>query len=203
MAKNDRVLDLFSFSPANSRALQVADNVFNIANASDPTKQVSFSAAGVTTATERVITLPDYNVTLGTVPFRRPVLVGASVLNLTEAQSGSVIACGAAEDFVLPTLTATNLGLTYEFIVTATASSLTITAATAQILHGGVRINSTTLNEQDSFSANGSSHLVVTMNGTTQGGIVGSHIVFFGASTTQWLVSGDLIGSGTIVTVFS
>jgi hypothetical protein len=117
--------------------------------------------------------------------------------------SGKVIRCGAAEDYVLPTIVAGNIGMHFKWIVTTTATTFTITAATAQLLHGGVRINSTTVNEQDSFAADGTDDLVFSMNGTTQGGIIGSWVEMYAYSTTAWLVIGELTGSGTIITPFS
>jgi hypothetical protein len=41
------------------------------------------------------------------------------------------------------------------------------------------------------------------MNGTTQGGIIGSWVELYAASTTAWLVTGNLLASGTMVTPFS
>jgi hypothetical protein len=138
---------------------------------------------------------------------RRRTLTGASVLTLTADMSGALIDCGAAEDFVLPALTALNSGehgIWYDFVVTTTATSLTITAGAADILHGGVMIMSTTVGaENDAFASAGSTELVFTMNGTTQGGIIGSTCRFQAASATKWIVTGQLIGSGTLVTPFS
>lgn len=135
---------------------------------------------------------------------RRTTQTGASVLTLTEAMSGSLIECGAAEDFILPTIVAGNIGIWYEFIVTVTATSLTVTAAAAQLLHGGVRIMSTGAGvENDAFAADGTDDLIMTMNGTTQGGIIGSTFKFTARSTTKWLVTGELTGSGTIISPFT
>jgi hypothetical protein len=171
----------------------------------DTSKVITFDASALTTATERIVSFPDRALTLGSsVNARVPVLTGASVLTLTEAHSGQLIACGAAEDFVLPTITSSNLGLRYEFVVKTTATSLTVTAAAAQLLHGGVSIMSTSAGaENDAFSADGTDDLIFTMNGTTQGGIIGSHVIFWAQSTTAWIVTGNLIGSGTLVTPFS
>jgi hypothetical protein len=151
--------------------------------------------------------------TLGAITQAAPVLVtptvrttpltGASVLALTDAMSGQVIDCGAAEDFVLPTITSANLGVNYKFIVTTTATSLTITAAALQLLHGGVGMDSTTAGDGEAFSADGTDDLVITMNGTTQGGIIGSWVELYAKTTTKWLVIGNLLGSGTMVTPFS
>jgi hypothetical protein len=174
----------------------LADDL-KIVDPTDVTKVLQFDVSGLATGTTLTRTAGT------TAGVKTTVLEGASSLTLTEAMSGSLIACGAAEDFVLPTLTASNLGLVYEFVVITTATSLTVTAATAQLLRGGVSISSTTVNEGDAFSADGTDDLIFTMNGTTQGGIIGSWVKFWGRSTTSWVVTGNLIGSGTIVTPFS
>ena len=135
---------------------------------------------------------------------RRPVIAGASNLTLGIEDSGSIIEVAATEAYVLPALTAANLGLCYEFVVTTTVSAVTITAGTADLLHGGVTIMSTGAGvENDAFSADGTDDLIFTMNGTTKGGIIGSTVRFIAASATKWIVTGNLIGSGTLVTPFS
>lgn len=184
---------------------EVEDDDFFIVDGTDNTKRLIFSVGGLTTATDRTLTVPDRSFTLGggagTI---QPYLLGSANLTLTEAMSGSVIECGAAEDFTLPALVAADIGTTYEFVVTTTATSLTITAATGDLLLGGVSIMSTSAGlENDAFSADGTDDLILTMNGTTQGGIVGSWVRFTAASATSWLVRGGLIGSGTLVTPFS
>lgn len=53
-------------SIANTNTLTIKDGSFTIQNTSDTTKQVVFSAAGVTTGTTRTITLPNATSTLAT-----------------------------------------------------------------------------------------------------------------------------------------
>jgi hypothetical protein len=48
-------------------ATSALDGTFRIDNTADPTKKIAFSAAGITTATTRTITMPDANVDLGNV----------------------------------------------------------------------------------------------------------------------------------------
>ena len=47
---------------------------------------------------------------------------------------------------------------------------------------------------------NGTTHLTITMNGSTTGGLIGTVIDFEGISATQWLVNGLVVGSGTLAT---
>jgi hypothetical protein len=154
---------------------------------------------GAVTGVSQVLTTP----TITDATQRVSVLVGASSLTMDATMSGKVIRCGAAEDFVLPTITSGNLGMHFKFIVTTTATSLTITAAALQLLQGGVGMDSTTAGDGEAFSADGTDDLIITMNGTTQGGIIGSWVELYAASTTAWLVTGNLLASGTMVTPFS
>ncbi len=139
---------------------------------------------------------------------RQRVLSGESSLGLTADMSGALIECDdATQAFVLPALTSANTGeagLVYEFVVTTTVTTTTITAAAGDILNGGVTIMSTSAGaENDAFSADGVDDLIITMNGTTKGGIIGSYLKLWAAGATKWIVTGNLIGSGTLVTPFS
>jgi len=49
---------------ATGSATDVADDTFRIQNATDNTKEIAFSAAGITTGTTRTITAPDSDITL-------------------------------------------------------------------------------------------------------------------------------------------
>lgn len=213
MANQDRVGRLFQQISGNQKSYKVLDDRLFFVDPADETKRVRIDAGSVATATERVLTVPDYDVTLGPVGGRRSVLSAdaldaAAVVTLTNAQSGAVIDLDMATVTVnLPALTSTNSGANgvfYTFVVTATATAQIIAAQSGDIVHGGVTIMSTAVGaENDAFSSNGSSNLVVTMNGTTKGGIIGSILHYFAESATKWVMHGNLIGSGTIVTPFS
>lgn len=190
------------------------DDQLYFVDPADTTKRVRIDAGNVTTATDRVMSVPDFDFTLGNgVGGRRAVLSAdaldvTAVVTLTTAQSGAVIDLDLATVTVnLPALTAANSGtngIFYTFITTTTAVAQLIVAGTADILHGGVVCMSTAAGvENDAFSANGTSHLTITMNGTTQGGIIGSRWDVWAESAIKWVVVGSTIGSGTIVTPFS
>ena len=55
----------------------------------------------------------------------------------------------------------------------------------------------------ETFAANASSNDVMTMNGTTTGGIVGSWVECTAIGSAAYFVRGSLIGSGTIATPFA
>lgn len=187
--------------------LAPADDQFIICDPAAPTKCARFDAAGVTAGQTRVFSFADVD-SGGATGARKNVVLGSTVLTLTDALSGSTVVMDAgAQAYVLPALTASNSGangIYFDFETQTTASAVTITAGAGDILHGGVSIMSTGAGvENDAFSANGTSDLVITMNGTTKGGIIGSRLRLEAWSATAWLVSGNLIGSGTLVTPFS
>jgi hypothetical protein len=205
VANQDRVGRLFQQVSGNQKAYQVLDDRLVFVDPADTTKRVRLDAGGITTATTRVITAPDYDFSLGGAGTRQSVLLGSGNLTLTAAMSGAVIEAAAAEDYTLPALSTAEAGVNFEFVVITTATSLTITAATGDLLVGGVSVMSTSAGaENDAFSADGTDDLIFTMNGTTQGGIIGSWVKFTAGTTgLRWLVRGGLIGSGTLVTPFS
>ena len=208
VAKIHRIEDTFLRDGAG-----VPDETFYLADDADNTKKIQWELSGLTTATTRTITVPDADITLGAIGGRRAVLSAdaldvTAVVTLTDAQSGAVIDLDMATVTVnLPALTASNSGANgvfYTFVVSATATAQIITAQAADIMHGGVTVMSTAVGaENDAFSSNGSSNIVFTMNGTTKGGIIGSIVHVWAVSATKWLIHGNLIGSGTIVTPFS
>lgn len=189
------------FNQANSsQSLDAYDNTFKIVDRTDPTKQVEFDVSSLTTNTRRTITLPDYDVNFA----RRNILSGEASLVLTPAMSGSLILIDdATQAFVLPALTATEVGIVYEFCSTVAATTTTITAGAADLLVGGLAIVTASVPAADHFQPDGSDDLVITMNGTTQGGMVGSRLRLEAISATRWLVSGTLLGTSTVITPFS
>jgi hypothetical protein len=52
-------------------------------------------------------------------------------------------------------------------------------------------------------SPDGTDDLIITMNGTTTGGLVPSRLSIYGVSATNWLVAGELYHSGDVATPFS
>lgn len=214
MARQDRLGRILRQRNDNENAVEVLDgytlepqhDTFRIVDTTDVTKKLAFDASGLTTATTRTLTIPDRSLTLGGGSgTRQTAIAGASNLTLTAALSGSlVLVDGASQAYTLPALDGTTNGVFFDFVVTATSTAVTITAGAGDLLTGGVSIMSTTAGaENDAFSADGVDDLIFTMNGTTKGGIIGSHVRFVAFSATQWVVEGDLIGSGIVVTPFS
>lgn len=133
------------------------------------------------------------------------VVAAGSSVTLTADQSGATVLLDTASGsaVTLPTPVA---GMTFDFVVSTTVSSNThsiTSAATTELHGGGVSIHSSTAGNSDHFQPDGSDDDALSMNGTTTGGIAGSVVTFTAESSTSWIVSGTLLGSGTLATPFA
>lgn len=107
--------------------------------------------------------------------------------------------------------TLNNQGTTYTFFVQTAATALVIQSNTAaNLMYGSVYIgiNNTALSASTNigsiFVPNGSSNYILTMNGTTKGGLAGSLIRATVVSANTYLIQGTLIATdSTLVTPFS
>ncbi len=165
----------------------------------------TLAVAGAVTLSSTLAVTGNIDASAATLKHKRNVLASSGNTTMTAAMSGSVMLIdGATTAYALPAITAADVGMEFWFVTTATSSAATITAGAADILTGGVMCMSTGAGiENDAFSANGSSDLVITMNGTTKGGIIGSTWHIIALSATSWYCDGTTIGSGTLVTPFS
>jgi hypothetical protein len=134
---------------------------------------------------------------------------GATV-TLTAAQSGSTVVFDRAAGIVF-TLPAPEVGLLYKFFVSTTITSNAakiITSAASVYILGNVLTNTVgaTPSANDgpkTFAGNGSTHIAISMSGTTTGGIIGTWLECECISSTLWAVRGVVCASGTIATPFS
>ena len=100
--------------------------------------------------------------------------------------------------------TSNNMGTSFTFVVETAATTWKIITAASQYLVGSALIIDTdTTDTVNGFAANGTSIRSINLNGTTKGGIVGSYVTVTALNSTMWLISGVVIGSGTIVTPFA
>lgn len=103
-----------------------------------------------------------------------------------------------------------NLGSTFTFVLTATATAVKIICAGSGT-PGDLFIGSLVLGKDGiltaggtaTFVPNGSSNDAINLNGTTTGGIAGSTITVTAVAANKWMVSGTVIGSGTLATPFA
>ena len=129
--------------------------------------------------------------------------VTASTLAVTKAlYNGQTINLSRAAGITVTLPAATGTNATYRFLVTTavTSNSYKIQVANAtDVIQGTINVAGTTGTPFGSLPASDT----ITMNGSTQGGLVGSYVEITDIATGIFTTSGALIGSGTVVTPFS
>lgn len=141
------------------------------------------------------------------------VQAGKNVINGTSAtrtlnanESGSLCTFERAAGVVY-TLPTAKVGTYFDFVVLTTITSnaaKVITGAGTEFLIGGyMNVDTDTSNAVAAFTGNGSTHVAVSMNGNTTGGILGTRLRFTCLSSTRWMVEGIVQGSGIVATAFA
>ena len=145
----------------------------------------------------------------------------ANVVSLTadttltvDAHAGKVLTCNDADGkFTLPTIVATapgndedpnqtnNLGATFTFVVETAATDMDILTDGTDKFVGGLYTGVDDATGKTFIS--GASNDVITLNGTTKGGIAGSIIKVTAIGSAKYAVEGITLGSGTLVTPFA
>lgn len=131
--------------------------------------------------------------------------VGAATRTLLPRESGALVLFDRAAGIVY-TLPAPVVGMTFEFATTVTITSNAakiITNAATVFLLGTVDILINTSATTLAALGNGTSHVALSSNGTTTGGVQGDRYRVVAISTTQWLIEGQVSGSGSIATPFA
>ena len=132
-----------------------------------------------------------------------------------DAHAGKILLCNDADGkFTLPSIVTTtpsdptdpnqtnNIGATFNFYIETAATDLDIKTDGTDKFKGAILIAVDDGAKKAFVPA--ASNDVITMNGSTKGGIVGSIVSFTAIDTATYLVhSSLLIGSGTIVTPFA
>ena len=131
------------------------------------------------------------------------------------AHAGRPLLCNDADGvFTLPSIVVTeptdkgdpnqlaNLGAQFTFIVVTAATDMDIKKDGTDKFVGGSYTGIDDSAAGKSFIS-GSSNDVITQNGTTKGGLVGSIIRITAIASAKYHVEGQLLGSGTLVTPFA
>jgi hypothetical protein len=132
-----------------------------------------------------------------------------------DAHAGKILLCNDADGkFTLPSIVTTtpsdptdpnqtnNIGATFNFYIETAATDLDIKTDGTDKFKGAILIAVDDGAKKAFVPA--ASNDVITMNGSTKGGIVGSVVSFTAIDTATYLVhSSLLIGSGTIVTPYA
>jgi hypothetical protein len=116
---------------------------------------------------------------------------------------GRIIEINDADGAVtLPAITSDTIGATYKFFVGTTASDLDIKTDGTDKFVGFLLLAAAATSQARGF-APAASNDVISMNGTTTGGIAGSVVEVTAIATAEYLVTGTLLGSGTLATPFA
>lgn len=116
---------------------------------------------------------------------------------------GRIIEINDADGAVtLPAITSDTVGATYKFFVGTTASDLDIKTDGTDKFVGNLVLAAAATSQARGF-APAASNDVISMNGTTTGGIAGSVVEVTAIATAEYLVTGTLLGSGTLATPFA
>jgi len=114
-----------------------------------------------------------------------------------------VVNSAAGIAIVLPAATA-GARVTLVLQTKITSSATTITAAAGDLLKGHAFLEATdAANNQTYFAPDGTNDLIITLNGSTKGGLIGDKIELVGISATEWRVRATLGHTGTAATPFS
>ena len=132
--------------------------------------------------------------------------------------AGRILTCNDADGkFTLPTIIATadangtgpgndpnntnNVGATFTFIVETAATDMDIKTDGTDKFVGGLYTGVTDATGKTFIS--GASNDVITMNGSTKGGLAGSIVKVTAMASAKYAVEGIILGSGTLVTPFA
>jgi len=124
---------------------------------------------------------------------------------LTAADSGKTVLLASASGAAV-TLPSAVAGMYYDFVTltTLTSGSYTITAGAADLLIGGLLlVDDTTPEAAAIFKPDVSDDLIITLNGTTTGGEIGTAFRLTAISASRWMVEGVSAANGTLATPFS
>ena len=143
-----------------------------------------------------------------TVNAKQNVISGqGATRTLNELESGSICLFDRAAGIVYTLPTTPTPGTYFDFIVVTTITSNAakiITGSGTELLIGNImNVDTDTSNAVAAWTGNGSTHISVSMNGTTTGGIRGMRLRFTCLSSTQWIVDGIVAGSGVVATPFA
>ena len=136
----------------------------------------------------------------------REVVTVAANTTLVAEQSGALVLLGVASGATL-TLPTPSEGMQFDVSVSVSRTSNSykiITSASTVFLLGAYMAGDAAIaTSGDVFTGDGTTHVAITIDGDTKGGLVGGHLRFTALSATQWFVEGMVIGTGTMVTAFA
>tara|TARA_R110001606_G_C15116578_1_gene621581 strand:+ start:172 stop:678 length:507 start_codon:yes stop_codon:yes gene_type:complete len=130
------------------------------------------------------------------------------------SHAGKILTCNDADGkFTLPSIVSTapnsdddpnqlnNLGASFTFVIETAATDLDILTDGTDKFVGGLYMGKSDAAGKTFIS--GASNDVITLNGSTKGGIAGTIITVTAIGTAKYAVEGIVLASGTVVTPFA
>ena len=133
----------------------------------------------------------------------KPLVVTASTTLRADTHAGAVTRVNAAAGatLTLPASAGTGDIYTIEIGTTVTSNNAIIQVANAtDVMEGAVAVATDIAGVTCPTTATSDT---ITMNGSTKGGVLGSHVVLQDVAAGFWKVSGALVSTGTEATPFS
>lgn len=133
------------------------------------------------------------------------VIAAGAAKTLTAADSGATVLLDTAAGSVV-TLPAPVAGMVFDVAVSTSVTSNSHSVATdaaTTFISGGIQQMIDTTGVSEGQFANGTSHVAITMNGSTTGGLIGTTLRFVAISSTVWNCTGLVASSGTLSTPFA
>jgi 5,10-methenyltetrahydromethanopterin hydrogenase len=131
------------------------------------------------------------------------VIAAGSTKTLLASDSGSTVLMDQAAGSVI-TLPAPAVGMVFDIAVSISVTSnshiITVADTATEFLGGGLQMMIDTTAVSEGQFLNGTSHITLTHNGSTTGGLIGTQYRFVAISSTVWMVTGLCAGSGTLAT---
>ena len=143
--------------------------------------------------------------TAGLYATQNVINVATATKTLSDAEAGSLVVIdrdGCA--ITMPDCDAAAVGQRYDFVVGTSQTStntITVTLDSGDIYKGALHIVSA--GGDDTFAADGSDDAIVTLNATTKGGLAGGSFSLIYGEAGVVFITGTVLGSGTVATMFS
>lgn len=132
----------------------------------------------------------------------RSIITAGATRALLAKESGSLCIFSKV-DGAIYTLPTPVVGMTFDFLATAsvTSNAYRVSCLTGNFIIGGVQMALPgTIAGGLNPVFNGSTHLAISSNGNTTGGVAGSKYRLTAISATVWALEGVLSATGTVAT---
>ena len=135
------------------------------------------------------------------------IVITEPARNAGENEDGAFFVTDRAAGITLtlPKASAANIGwnATVNVKTTFTGEFIISAARTTDLFVGGINLISTTVAKSIAVLPNGTSHDQIVSNSDVKGRLAGGSLTFKIIEANKIFVSGDLVGSGTVVTPFA